>query len=1061
MAPKGSPISPPALDFGKIPASPASPGDAGGTSEGSKGKKKKAKSPVSTAKAGDISSRPVKAMPTAERGAGKKKKSPPKKKKSPIKKANDGGLTFAKTEPGQTEVDFDDADGDGLLLTYRNAAREANAKEQHLVALDALFAKLFRAMDTDADGLVALAEISSRVPGIGELTARGATATGEAASGGGGGTGGVSLQLPKSFQMAAFTTEMHRVAALLDVADFEANVLALFRLFEGGDKNPRSLPPPPGAVAKPQPVLLGKPMANGAAAAVDVSDASKAQTSGEAASGFAAGVKVYVTRSDGTKSEAWVDEYDGASQMYRVELHSKGSGEFKTCMANQVVAAEAIDAAAAKTRAAAKYEIGQRVLVQRSGGDESVCFVASFDAEKHLYTVALYAPDSHAYKSNVPEDKLRDTAGAAGETALPAARFENGTKVFVKRSSGEEAPAFVVAYDEKKRLYKLALGESADDPKAAFKYAPQKMCRLPEEKPMTPPPKPKPAAPPAAAPAPPAASASAQASAAPPPAEPAGAAPAKPEPQSAPMQPEAPAVAPGPRPPVRVPKFYLHQKLVVPRSDGSTAEAYAQEFAYDMPGRNGDKYGGFYRVTLGDPKSEASKWVPGKQVKPADEKAPPPANAQWIDDTPDQIFKDHEKVLAKRSSGAEQVAHIASFDRKNKIYTVDLGVANGHTIYKHVPADGGMLRKWEDPAGGADAKPAVVYEPGARVIAKRSDKSEVLAFIEQWVGEHMAYKVAMHDPNSGEYKLVKTSDLRKAAVPAKPVGYRVMVRRNDKRLVPGVISDFDPVTSLYAVDLESNEFMRVPFAGMSDAPPESGFAIGARVLIKRSSGEESLAFVRSFDAKSAAYEVAIGSPDSETHKLARVVDLRIATESAYEQGQAVLVKRPNGTEALAYVMKYDEKEGKHVVAIGAADSGIMKLIGEKDMRAIGRDELAGWQKNDSHMPSAPRLPAFNPAMAKPATNRQKWQGAKQKAVSAARAQAATARSAAAAAAAANHDNPGAEPASPDAAVASPDAGAASPDAAGASPDAVADAGAAVADAIAADADDDDDDPVDV
>ena len=63
----------------------------------------------------------------------------------------------------------------------------------------------------------------------------------------------------------------------------------------------------------------------------------KAQTSAEGASGFAAGVKVYITHSDGTKSEAWVDEFYGQSQQYRVELRSKGSGDFEMYEASQVM----------------------------------------------------------------------------------------------------------------------------------------------------------------------------------------------------------------------------------------------------------------------------------------------------------------------------------------------------------------------------------------------------------------------------------------------------------------------------------------------------------------------------------------------------------------------------------------------------------------------------------------------------------------------------------------------------------------------------------------------------
>ena len=53
----------------------------------------------------------------------------------------------------------------------------------------------------------------------------------------------------------------------------------------------------------------------------------------------------------------------------------------------------------------------------------------------------------------------------------------------------------------------------------------------------------------------------------------------------------------------------------------------------------------------------------------------------------------------------------------------------------------------------------------------------------------------------------------------------------------------------------------------------SGYATGAPVHVKRSSGEATLAFIDSFDPTNGMYRVSLGAPDSGQFKMAREKDI--------------------------------------------------------------------------------------------------------------------------------------------------------------------------------------------
>ena len=161
-------------------------------------------------------------------------KKSPKKKKSPVKKlavkADYGGIVFGKEEPPTSRAQEPDEEEDDPLASYRAAAKAAAAaavKEKKDEAQQALFKKIFIAMDADGDGKVAMADMVERVAtGTQQLSHRAQASRPD---------GAVALQLPMVFTLDEWTKEMLRMAGQMDQPTFEANVLGLFECFQQGE----------------------------------------------------------------------------------------------------------------------------------------------------------------------------------------------------------------------------------------------------------------------------------------------------------------------------------------------------------------------------------------------------------------------------------------------------------------------------------------------------------------------------------------------------------------------------------------------------------------------------------------------------------------------------------------------------------------------------------------------------------------------------------------------------------------------------------------------------------
>ena len=105
-------------------------------------------------------------------------------------------------------------------------------------------------------------------------------------------------------------------------------------------------------------------------------------------------------------------------------------------------------------RNAQKFANGSRVFVKRSSGDESFesfesfGYVKKYDAkEQEPYTVQL-------------ESGTLENFGEAELEKKPAHKFANGSRVFVKRSSGgEESFGYVKEYDEQTQVYMVELNK--------------------------------------------------------------------------------------------------------------------------------------------------------------------------------------------------------------------------------------------------------------------------------------------------------------------------------------------------------------------------------------------------------------------------------------------------------------------------------------------------------------------------------------------------------------------------------------------------------------------------
>ena len=96
-------------------------------------------------------------------------------------------------------------------------------------------------------------------------------------------------------------------------------------------------------------------------------------------------------------------------------------------------------------KTAQKFAKGSRVFVKRSSGDESFGYVKKYDAkEQQPYTVELESGKDEKFDEAEIEKK-------------PAQKFANGSRVLVKRSSGDESFGYVKEYNEKTQVYTVKL----------------------------------------------------------------------------------------------------------------------------------------------------------------------------------------------------------------------------------------------------------------------------------------------------------------------------------------------------------------------------------------------------------------------------------------------------------------------------------------------------------------------------------------------------------------------------------------------------------------------------
>ena len=345
-----------------------------------------------------------------------------------------------------------------------------------------------------------------------------------------------------------------------------------------------------------------------------------------------------------------------------------------------------------------------------------------------------------------------------------------------------------------------------------------------------------------------------------------------------------------------------------------------------------------YTLALGRPDSMEQQVVLAKEMKPFSALACTP------EEDP-QEFPLTSKVLVKRSSGQEQVGVVVAYQTDAKLggmYKVELGV-DKRSIFKMVPEMSLRLAELPlDPFIGignaesalllAEARPAA-YAIGARVLVARGGHSHDarLAFVEAHLPDLHAYKVSMFTPDSQEYLTAAEADLRPAPKARWPVGAHVQLIEGEQ---VGTVKSFDVGQNLYAIALlgsgDTDDCLLLPEDSLRD-PKVTGFGVGARVLVQRSSGDTSLAFVHEVRAADGAVSVCLGKPGAVEKKTVAVGEL-LPAEPGHEDGAKVLVRRSNGDEVVAFVESYDRAIGLYTLALFCVDSGEAKLACEADIR---------------------------------------------------------------------------------------------------------------------------------
>ena len=161
------------------------------------------------------------------------------------------------------------------------------------------------------------------------------------------------------------------------------------------------------------------------------------------------------------------------------------------------------------------------------------------------------------------------------------------------------------------------------------------------------------------------------------------------------------------------------------------------------------------------------------------------------------------------------------------------------------------------------------------------------------------------------------------------VGARVMLKQLGGDTL-AYVKEYDKASNSYRVSvgyIDSTEELTVGEDVVKPAKP--GYKIGARIMVTRSSGAETLGFVSGF--VKGLYEIALNTPDSDEHKMAREAEIRTAT-AGYDIGERVLVLRSDGSESPAYVAEFDAANGVYKLTLGSIDSTDIKMAREKDIR---------------------------------------------------------------------------------------------------------------------------------
>ena len=131
-----------------------------------------------------------------------------------------------------------------------------------------------------------------------------------------------------------------------------------------------------------------------------------------------------------------------------------------------------------------------------------------------------------------------------------------------------------------------------------------------------------------------------------------------------------------------------------------------------------------------------------------------------------------------------------------------------------------------------------------------------------------------------------------------PIGQAVYVLRSDGSETIGFVEHYSVTTGLYDIMLErpdSNVRKKATEENIRVAPPAAAakagalpqkFAIGLQVLVKRSSGDESVAYVKEYNPIKGVYKLELDCVGSGQMKHAKGDTIRAAQGNAPMQGGA-------------------------------------------------------------------------------------------------------------------------------------------------------------------------------